>query len=72
MENNITRINIAIPEKQYPQVCFNYIHQNPVQAGLVNKTAAWEYSSALDYAGKRNGKLINRKLAQSYLNTNIE
>lgn len=71
-ENNITRINISIPEEQYPQVCFNYIHENPVKAGLVRKSSEWEFSSALGDAGKRNGKLINRNLAQSYINTNIE
>jgi len=29
-------INIIDPEKEYPQVCFNYIHQNPVKARLVS------------------------------------
>jgi len=55
------------PEKQYPQVCFNYIHQNPVKAGLVRKTSDWEFSSAADYFGNRNGKLINKKRAEKYL-----
>jgi len=27
-ENGISRINTANPEKQYPQVCFDYIRQN--------------------------------------------
>jgi putative transposase len=30
-----TKIPIDDPEKQYPQTCFNYIHQNPVEANLV-------------------------------------
>ena len=29
-----------------------YIHQNPVKAGLVNSAEAWVYSSARDYAGE--------------------
>lgn len=66
-ENNITKINIANPEKQYPQVCFNYIHQNPVKAKLVKQVIDWEFSSAKDYAGLRNGKLINKKLAKEYI-----
>jgi REP element-mobilizing transposase RayT len=31
----------------------NYIHQNPVEAGLVYKAEDYVYSSALDYAGER-------------------
>ena len=34
-KNGMTLKNIKNPEKQYPQVCFDYIHQNPVKAGLV-------------------------------------
>lgn len=48
-------------------VCFNYIHQNPLAAGLVNKLEDWEFSSYQDYAGLRNGTLINRKLAAEYV-----
>ena len=29
----------------------NYIHQNPVEAGLVFKAENYMYSSAIDYAG---------------------
>jgi putative transposase len=56
-----------IPEKQYPQVCFDYIHQNPVKAGLVNSAVEWEFSSAGDYAGLRNGKLVNKLVANEYV-----
>ncbi|MBN1118656.1 MAG: hypothetical protein JXA77_15705 [Bacteroidales bacterium] len=52
--------------KEYLNVCFNYIHQNPVNAGLVNKPADWEFSSAQDYAMLRNGSLINKKLSKEY------
>ena len=31
-----TKINIQNFKQQYPQICFDYIHQNPVKAGLVN------------------------------------
>jgi putative transposase len=30
-----TLIYIPDPDKDYPQICFNYIHQNPVKVGLV-------------------------------------
>jgi len=54
-------INIIDPEKEYPLVCFNYIHQNPVKARLVSRIGDWEFSSYRDIVGMRNGKLINRK-----------
>jgi putative transposase len=54
-----TIINVPVPEKEYPQVCFNYIHNNPVNAGLVKNPEDWEFSSYRDHCGLRNGKLIN-------------
>jgi len=62
----ITVIKNKEPEKQYPQVCFNYIHENPVKAKLVKQASDWKFSSARDYAGLRNGTLISRKLAGEY------
>ncbi len=56
------------PEKEYPQVCFNYIHENPVSANLVANTTDWEFSLALDYANLRNGNLVNKKVANEYVN----
>lgn len=47
----------------YVYACFNYIHCNPVEAGLVTHPAQWEYSSYPDYAKARNGSLCNRVLA---------
>ncbi len=56
-----TSILLHDPEKEYPQACFNYIHQNPVKAGLVKQAEDWEFSSYRDVCGLRNGKLINRE-----------
>ena len=56
-----TIMNIPDPEKEYPQICFNYIHNNPVKAGLVKSAEDWEFSSFQDICGMRNGKLINRE-----------
>jgi len=61
-----SQINVRIPEKEYPQVCFNYIHQNPVNAKLVKRPEEWEFSSYSDYCGKRNGKLINKIRAAEF------
>ena len=67
----ISTYNNKNPEQQYPQICFDYIHQNPVKASLVEKAVDWEFSSALDYAGLRNGKLVNRIVAGKYINLKV-
>lgn len=61
-----TVINVDLSEANYSQVCFNYIHSNPVSAGLVKLPEQWEFSSARDYAGIRNGKLINRNRSSEF------
>jgi len=58
--SGITYFNIGLPEKEYPLVCFNYIHQNPVNAGFVNSPEEWEFSSYADCVGLRDDKLINK------------
>ena len=67
INNGTTKINITDAKKQYPQICFNYIHQNPVKANLVKTAIDWEFSSAIDYANLRNGKLVNKLLASEYV-----
>jgi putative transposase len=51
----------------YCQNTFNYIHQNPVSAGLVAHAADWAYSSCKDYGGLRQGTLCNQDLAVQLL-----
>lgn len=46
----------------YALNCFMYVHQNPKLAKLVERLEDWEFSSFLDYIGRRNGTLINKKL----------
>ncbi len=65
VENGIT-VGKLHPDFDYPKVCFDYIHQNPVKAGLVESTTDWEFSSAMDYAGLRKGSLINKDVAVRY------
>ena len=64
---NGTQINMVHPDEGYPQACFNYIHQNPVKAKLVNNPQDWEFSSYLDYLGSRAGKLVDKKVAAQYV-----
>ncbi|MBI9067206.1 MAG: transposase [Salinivirgaceae bacterium] len=47
----------------YAYYCFHYIHNNPVEAGLVIKKNDWIYSSYRDYIGVRNGTIVNKEMA---------
>ena len=51
----------------YGFVCFNYIHQNPVKAGLANNLDDWEFSSFRDYAGLRNGTMCCKEIAYNMI-----
>ena len=53
--------------RDYALTCFNYIHENPLQANLVKELVQWIYSSFLDYYGYRNGTLCNKNLALQLL-----
>jgi len=46
----------------YSEVCFHYIHQNPLKAGLVNKLEDWNYSSFKEYLYDK-AELCNKTLA---------
>jgi len=45
-------------EREYGDIV-DYIHQNPVKAGLVAKATDWNWSSARWYAGERDGVAID-------------
>ncbi len=62
----ITNIRVNIPEKEYPNVCYHYILQNPVRAGLAKHIEDWEFSSARDILGLRHGKLINKERIKEF------
>ena len=61
-----TQINVRIPEKEYPIVCWNYIHNNPVTSKIVDRAEDYEYSSYRDFIGLRDGKLINKNRAKEF------
>jgi putative transposase len=66
-KDGVTEIIQAMPELQYPQVCFNYIHLNPVKAGLVKRDEDWAFSSAGFYSGVRDDELVNIEVAKEYV-----
>jgi len=56
--------------QDYCSRCFNYIHQNPVEAALVKLPSEWKFSSYQDFAGLRKGTLCNKELASKYCGYN--
>ena len=56
--------NLDLPETNYLNVCFDYIHLNPVSGKLVAEPEDWEFTSYRDYFCGRKGKLVNRELAK--------
>ena len=55
----IKEVIVENPEIGYPNICFNYILQNPVRAGLVHSASAWKYSSLSEYMGLVPGTMLN-------------
>jgi len=53
---------IAGVQENYLESCFFCIHNSPVRAKLVTEVKDWPYSSWLDYAGLRNGTLVNKQV----------
>ncbi|MBI9065178.1 MAG: hypothetical protein JEZ14_24555, partial [Marinilabiliaceae bacterium] len=66
ISQGVTFLNVDVHELQYPAICYQYIINNPVKAGLVKQPSDWEFSSAKDVLGYRKGKLINRSLINEY------
>ena len=58
--------------EKYLENCFHYIHQNPMEAGLVKDLKNWEHSSFKDYTGFRNGTLCDKNIAEKYIDINPE
>jgi len=54
----------------YSEVCFNYIHLNPIASGLVSSLFDWPYSSFFEYTGKKSKGICNTVLAREILDIN--
>lgn len=67
MADGVSKININYREDQYPQVCFNYIHNNPIKAKLAHSLLGWDYSSAQEYYGGVRYGLVNKDFAIEYI-----
>jgi len=63
---------LAKGSNNYGYICMNYIHQNPMKAGLVKRMEDWEYSSFNDYCGNRSETMCNKELASQLLDLNFD
>ena len=52
--------------EEYCENCFNYIHNNPVAAGLVTHPSKWRWSSYNVYAGTQRNDVCNLELATKF------
>ena len=64
--------NVVDGDTSYAGICFCYIHQNPLRAGLVNDLANWVWSSFVDYAGLRSGSLCDKEKARLLLDVPLD
>jgi len=69
--NGITQAFVDQPEKEYPQVCFDYIHYNPVNHGFVYNPEEWVFSSYREYKSK-SGKILVDKFRARELGLKFE
>lgn len=51
----------------YGITLLNYIHQNPLKSGLVQKMEDWTYSSFPDYINLRQGLLCDKEFTIKFL-----
>jgi len=56
----------------YAEVCFNYIHKNPISSNIVTKLNDWPYSSFYEYTGTPVLKICNIDLAKELLDIDYE
>lgn len=60
-----------IRDPEYITAAFNYIHNNPLNAGLVDDLSNWEYSSFMEYTNLRRPCLCNIERGKQILGIEI-
>jgi putative transposase len=60
-----------IRDPEYITAAFNYIHNNPLNAGLVDDLNNWEYSSFMEYSDLRRPCLCNVERGKEILGIEI-
>jgi putative transposase len=57
------KLKVLELDELHSAICFHYIHQNPVKAGLCNQFHEWPFSSYNEYAGVQPNGLCNKSVA---------
>ena len=60
---------IWVDKTEYLFHLCRYIHQNPVNAGLVFHPEKWQYSNYLEFVGKRAGILVDKQFVDENFGT---
>jgi putative transposase len=55
-----------ITDEKYLLTLISYVHQNPLRAKKVERLEDWQYSSYLDIAGMRSGKIPDKEFYKQY------
>jgi putative transposase len=59
----VNKINAWKDTQHYPKICLDYIHSNPMNAGLVINIKDWKWSSYHEIYGNKPGKcLVNLEI----------
>ena len=61
-----------IDDISYLMTLITYIHQNPVRSNLVPRLEDWAFSSYRDFAGYRNGTLVDKQIVFEHFTSEKE
>lgn len=59
-------------DESYAFTCFQYIHQNPIKANLVDKIEYWKFSSFNEYHNQELVEICHKDMATKLLSLNFE
>jgi len=65
--SDLLESELELLELQYLSTCFNYIHHNPVKAGLSIAPEDWPFSSYQEYIGQNPNPLCNTRLGKALI-----
>jgi putative transposase len=57
---------LHVAKDEYLVHLCRYVHRNPLEAGLVTSLDDWPYSNYLEWIGRRDGALVDRRFVRGY------
>jgi putative transposase len=61
------KLKVIELSEEHAFICFHYIHQNPVKAGLCSKFEDWVFSSYSEYINGSSNEICNRDIVYNLL-----